>query len=251
MPPEPESRPLVISNLLRSLIRGTKECYKALIKLTEIYTPKLERIVDQRLKRISDEDKKDIVSYVRCVLCKFFEEPTEESKEKLEEWEKLNDLSLKNRCDAWLFTVLNNEIKNFLKKPNEVGRCPPEQISNCDYLEELLDENAKKAFEIGISDKVPYSPQDILERSLKEAKSLLSKPDRTIIDSRIKEKQPFGEIAKELGITENTARKRFERSLKALREIEKRMLRKVLKQIPPSDFFTREIIENFLNLLEN
>jgi len=122
----------------------------------------------------------------------------------LRSWRKLNDLKPKQQR-AWLFTVAQRQLSHYVRRARVERRAVARlgmQIRQVEHDDLLLIERRA-----GLPE---------LRRSVELGLSTLSPPQREALRLRVVEERSYADVAIQLGVSEQTARARVSRGLRAL-----------------------------------
>lgn len=121
---------------------------------------------------------------------------------------------------AWLYAVARRRLFDFYRR----GRIEQRAVRRLAVeRRELTNEEYDRIEELAASRSLRLAVRDAL--------ATLSRGEREVLRLRVVEERPYREVARELGITEQTARARVSRALRALRAS---MTTPLLTEVPDS-----------------
>ena len=126
-------------------------------------------------------------------------------------WNKIQTVNSFETFKSWLFSVLNNSIKDYLKKKKEISFSALTKFGKDDQQQELqISSDEKSALDI--------LEEDFQKEDIQKAISSLQDSYKIVLFLRFVEGKTNREIAGMLGISEQNVRQRLSRWLKILKK---------------------------------
>ncbi len=130
-------------------------------------------------------------------------------------WKNINWVKSLTTFKSWLFTVLNNGVKDFLKKKKEIY---------FSYLKKVNIDGSEQEFEIEWDEKeiMDVLNEDFQREDIKIALSNLPQKYKIVLFLKYVEGKTNTEIAQSLNISIDNVRQRASRGLKMLKKLLKK-----------------------------
>ena len=124
-------------------------------------------------------------------------------------WKNIDTVQTLASFKSWLFTVLNNTIKDYLKKKKEIN------------FSALAKQDEEGNLDFDVEDKqrsvLDVLNEDFAKQDIQKALSKLPEVYQTAVFLRYVEGLTYAQIAQALGISQEAARQRVSRGLKLLK----------------------------------
>ena len=130
-------------------------------------------------------------------------------------WKSIDTVSSYTTFKSWLFTVLNNGVKDFLKRKKEVS---------FSSLKKVDSEGWEQSFEVAGNEKeaLEILNEDFQREDIKTALSQLPQNYQVVLFLKYVEGKTNGEISEMLNISLDNVRQRASRGLKMLKKLLKK-----------------------------